>query len=222
MKALIFDIEGTTTDINFVHNILFPFAKKNIESFVRSEQENLAPLIQKIKADNNISSIDEVIALLKKWIDEDKKVKELKDIQGLIWKEGYQKGEYTAHLYPDVIPALNKWKDQGLDLYIYSSGSIQAQKLLFSHTESGDITSLFKGYFDTTSGPKKESQSYKTIASDIDVSPQMITFFTDSPDEAKAASEAELNVIHVNRDGLYDDSKFKMIKSFDKAEVTHE
>jgi enolase-phosphatase E1 len=169
-----------------------------------------------------VSSLDEVIALLKSWIDQDKKVKELKDIQGLIWKEGYAKGEYTAHLYPDVLPSFEKWKNSGIDLYIYSSGSIQAQKLLFSHTEHGDITPLLSGYFDTTTGAKKEFQSYKNIAKQIGIDPKLISFFTDSIDEAHAATDANFNVFHVNRDGLYNDSKFIVIKSFDEARIINE
>lgn len=219
MKALIFDIEGTTTDINFVHNILFPYAKRKIEDFVKNNVSEIADIIDSIKLNNNIETLEEVILLLKTWIDEDKKVKELKDIQGLIWKEGYIQGEYTAHLYSDVIPALENWKELGLKLYIYSSGSVQAQKLLFSHTESGDITSLFSGYFDTTIGPKKEINSYLNISKEIGEQPDSITFFTDSPEEAQAAIDAKFNVIHVNRDGLYNNSKFAVIESFDKARI---
>lgn len=219
MKALIFDIEGTTTDINFVHNILFPYAKRKIEDFVKNNVSEITDIIDSIKLNNNIETLEEVILLLKTWIDEDKKVKELKDIQGLIWKEGYTQGEYTAHLYSDVIPALENWKELGLKLYIYSSGSVQAQKLLFSHTESGDITSLFSGYFDTTIGPKKEINSYLNISKEIGEQPDSITFFTDSPEEAQAAIDAKFNVIHVNRDGLYNNSKFAVIESFDKARI---
>lgn len=222
MKALVFDIEGTTTDINFVHNVLFPYAKKKIDSFVRANQSELASIIDSIKNEYNVSSIDDVISLLKKWIDEDKKVKELKDIQGLIWKEGYEQKEYTAHIYKDVIPALKQWEDAGLDLYIYSSGSIKAQKLLFAHTEAGDITPFFKGYFDTTIGSKKESSSYEKIVREIDADPREITFFTDSVDEVKAATKANLNVIHINRDGLYNDSEFNVAKSFSEVRIENE
>jgi len=222
MKVLLFDIEGTTTDINFVHHILFPYAKKNIATYVKENESQISEIIQKIKENNSVHSIDEVISLLERWIDEDKKVKELKDIQGLIWKEGYATGEYTAHLYDDVIPCLENWKNSGLDLFIYSSGSVQAQKLLFSHTSSGDITPLFNGYFDTKIGAKKESQSYTNISKEINCEPNLITFFTDSPQEAQAATEANLNVIHVNRDGLYNDSKFTLVKSFEDARLISE
>lgn len=219
MKALVFDIEGTTTDINFVHDVLFPFARKRIESFVRANEKELSEIIDSINRENNLSSLDETISLLVKWIDEDKKVKELKEIQGLIWKEGYDKEDYTAHVYSDVIPALKKWKENGLDLFIYSSGSIKAQKLLFSHTEAGDITNFFKGYFDTTIGSKKEPSSYERIAKEIGCNPQEITFFTDNVDEVKAAKSASFNVIHVNRDGLYNDSEFNMAKNFSEVRI---
>lgn len=222
MKALIFDIEGTTTDINFVHNILFPYAKKNIELYVRNNQSKIETILSSIKINYSVDSLNEIIVLLKQWIEEDKKIKELKDLQGLIWDEGYAKGEFTAHLYDDVLPNLKKWKEAGFMLYIYSSGSIKAQKLLFSHTKSGDITHFFSGYFDTGIGSKKESSSYTNISREIDIPPEDITFFTDSVDEAVAAVSASLNIIHVNRDGLYNDSTYQVVKSFSDVGIINE
>lgn len=222
MKALIFDIEGTTTDIHFVHNILFPYAKDKISDFVKEHAPKIEHLLSSIKTNYNVSSENEVIELLKTWINEDKKIKELKEIQGFIWENGYQKGEYKAHLYQDVLPSLEKWKEKGLKLYIYSSGSVHAQKLLFAHTEFGDITSLFSGHFDTTVGGKKQSTSYSNILNKIGYKAQDVAFFTDSPDEVLAAKDAGMRVFHVNRDGLYDESTDNMITSFLEAKVLDE
>lgn len=140
------------------------------------------------------------------WQSEDKKITPLKTLQGLIWREGYDKGELKAHVYPDAVEYLKKWHDIGLTLAVYSSGSIAAQKLLLGNTSAGDLTSLFSAYFDTTTGSKKESESY-TI-------PQEILFLSNSSQELIAASEANLNVCGLNRDVDVNDDEFTYVNNF--------
>jgi len=216
MKAVILDIEGTTTDINFVYNVLFPYAKKALPEFLKNhkDDDSVNSILLNIKSKFNVGSDDEILSLLNEWIETDQKIKELKDLQGLIWIRGYEQKDYISHLYPDVLPQIKKWKESGMKVYIYSSGSIQAQKLLFSHTEYGDVTNLLDGYFDTTIGNKREEKSYANILEHLELAGNEVTFLSDIEAELTAAKSVGINVFHVNRDGLYNDSKYKLITEF--------
>ena len=194
IKAILTDIEGTTSSISFVKDTLFPYARKHLPAFVETHTDD--PAVQHwlheaakeagiIAADRN-----EIIALLQRWIDEDRKSTALKALQGLIWEEGYRGGEYTAHVYPEVVAQLEKWKKQGMDLYVYSSGSVAAQKLFFGYCDGGDVTALFSGYFDTQTGPKRERASYERIANAIGVAPAHVLFLSDVVEELDAARAA--------------------------------
>ena len=155
------------------------------------------------------------IGQLMSWQSEDRKITPLKTLQGLIWQEGYDKGELKAHIYPDSVEYLKKWHETGLTLAVYSSGSIAAQKLLFRNTSMGDLTPLFSAYFDTTTGDKKESRSYTTIANELSVLPQEILFLSDSLQELVAASEADFNVCGLNRETVnVDDDQFTYVNNF--------
>ena len=216
MKAIVLDIEGTTTDINFVHNVLFPYAQNAIPHFLEDNKmdKSVKIIIDKIKKNYHVEKSNEILDLLLHWIKTDQKIKELKELQGLIWQDGYKRGEYVAHLYPDVVPHLKKWKEKGIKLYIYSSGSVLAQKLLFSHTEYGDITPLIDGYFDTNIGSKKEEISYSNIINDLELDANNVTFLSDIEAELSCAHAVGINVFHINRDGLYRESKFNLVGSF--------
>ncbi len=144
------------------------------------------------------------IQALKIWIQEDKKITPLKDLQGLIWEEGFRKGLFKAPLYQDAFEFFLSMKGKGLPIYVYSSGSVQAQKLFFEFSEFGDIRYLFSGFYDTKIGSKKDSESYLKIAADIQVSPEHILFLTDIKDECKASEEAGLLTIQVARETLED------------------
>jgi len=163
IKAIITDIEGTITDIHFVHKVLFPYSLQKMHDFVhhnyRSIEETIAQI--KLKYLSLDSSLDQVIAQLKHWIETDQKISELKTLQGQIWKQGYESGAFTGHIYIDAYQKLKEWYDAGIELYVYSSGSVQAQKLLFKYSDFGDLTPLFINYFDTQVGAKKEMQSYQ-------------------------------------------------------------
>lgn len=158
IKAIVTDIEGTTSSLAFVKEVLFPYARANLADYVRCNiaQEQVKKIVAATGQEINAElDTEQSISQLIQWIDEDKKVTPLKSLQGLIWEAGYQQGDFKGHIYPDAVENLKKWKAKGLDLYVYSSGSVQAQKLLFAHTDYGDLTPLFSGYFDTLIGGKK-------------------------------------------------------------------
>ena len=220
LKDILTDIEGTTTDISFVHDVLFPYSAKHLSAWVRNHLElpitqDILQQVREITGKSNLD-VNGCINQLMTWQAEDQKITPLKTLQGLIWQEGYDKGELKAHLYADAVEYLQKWYDAGLTLAIYSSGSIAAQKLLFGNTLVGDLTSLFSAYFDTTTGSKKESQSYVAIADKLSVLPQEILFLSDSLKELVAANEASLNVCGLNRDAVDVDSEFDYVNSFEE------
>jgi len=156
IRAIITDIEGTTSDIRFVHNVLFPFARENLPGFIAANQHQpaVAQALDDLRAevDRPQASSEELVEVLFGFMDQDRKSTALKALQGMIWRAGYENGSFTGHLYDDVLPALKRWQQQGIALYVYSSGSVAAQKLLFGYSDAGDITGLFSGYFDTHVG----------------------------------------------------------------------
>jgi enolase-phosphatase E1 len=185
--AIITDIEGTTTPIAFVHRVLFPYARARMGAFVASGHAALADVPEP------------KLATLLGWMDRDEKITALKTIQGILWEAGYGAGDITAELYDDVPLALRRWARAGLRLFVYSSGSIAAQKLLFAHTPAGDLTPLFQAYFDTTTGPKRESASYATIAKGIGLPGAEILFLSDVEAELGAAAAAGLQTCQLVR-----------------------
>jgi enolase-phosphatase E1 len=204
-QAILTDIEGTTTSISFVHDVLFPYAKERVREFVLKNRDDVAvaQIIDEVKkmALPPQAGIDEVIATFQQWMEEDRKITPLKSLQGMMWKEGYEKGEFLGHVYPDAWEQLMLWKKEGISLYVYSSGSKPSQKLLFGHTGYGDLTSLFSGYFDTKMGGKKEASSYRAIAKQLGLEPQEILFLSDSLDELNAARSAGMGTILLCREG---------------------
>ncbi|BAY83022.1 2,3-diketo-5-methylthio-1-phosphopentane phosphatase [Calothrix parasitica NIES-267] len=223
LKVILTDIEGTTTDISFVRDVLFPYSAKHLAAWVRNNLELpvTQDILQQVREFSEKSNLDVegCISQLINWQSEDKKITPLKSLQGLIWQEGYDKGELKAHIYPDAVEYLKKWHDIGLTLAVYSSGSIAAQKLLFRNTPVGDLTPLFSGYFDTNTGSKKESQSYTAIANEFSVLPQEILFLSDSPQELIAASAANFNVCGLNREAVnVDNDKFTYVNNFSQIQ----
>jgi len=194
IKAILTDIEGTTSSISFVKDVLFPYARKRLPAFLTTHADKPEVrhwLHEAAKEAGLISaSQSELIALLQRWIDEDRKATPLKALQGMIWDEGYRNGDYRAHIYPEVPAKLRVWKDQGLELYVYSSGSVAAQKLFFAFSEAGDLTPLFSGYFDTETGPKRDANSYRSIAIAIGMPANEVLFLSDVVEELDAAQAA--------------------------------
>ena len=202
-KAILLDIEGTTSSISFVYDVMFPYVRRELNGFLEKNwgsddlnstsdliaqdagHENLASW-QPNAADQQQAIHDEVIRLM----DNDVKATGLKSLQGAIWKDGFEGGEMKAHVYDDVPPALSAWNEQGIDVRIYSSGSVKAQLLFFGHTVSGNLLPCFRGHYDTTTGPKRESKSYSRIAEDMALPSNEILFLSDVVEELNAAKEA--------------------------------
>jgi len=218
VQAVVTDIEGTTSSISFVKEVLFPYAAAHMASFLheRWDAPEVQEQIRALTADTGeeVATADDADRILQQWIREDRKATPLKALQGMIWKAGYQSGAYTAHLYPDTAPALQRWHDAGLPLYVYSSGSIAAQKLFFGYSDAGDLTPLFSGYFDTTTGMKQETDSYRKIAQAIGVPASEIVFLSDIEGELNAAREAGFLTVLLDRDGKAPASSHQCVKSF--------
>lgn len=193
IQAILTDIEGTTSSIAFVKDVLFPYARARMATFIAEHgtEPEVASLIAETCTIAGISLDPEAAAVqLVAWIDEDRKAAPLKALQGMIWEEGYRRGDFHGHIYEDAVRKLRDWQAAGLALYVFSSGSVQAQKLLFAHTEFGDLTPLFSGYFDTRTGPKQVADAYREIARQIDVAPENVLFLSDIGAELAAARAA--------------------------------
>ncbi|MED5464608.1 MAG: acireductone synthase [Myxococcota bacterium] len=203
IRVILTDIEGTTSSISFVHEVLFPYAKRELRAFVEANahepvvQEQLK-LAQVLAACDN--TVDATVEALLGWIDEDRKATPLKALQGLIWEAGYQSGELKGHLYEDAHACLRGWYEAGMRLYVFSSGSIQAQKLLFGYSDYGDLAPLFSGNFDTTIGNKKDADAYVRIAEAIGVPSESILFLSDVGAELDAARASGMATVQLVRD----------------------
>ena len=212
-KCVLLDIEGTVSDIRFVYDVMFPFAKNEMHAFLRDNwsSDRVQDAIQTVATDAGISNIDTWLGSswqttstpgldrLAKHLDElmakDSKSTGLKQLQGMVWQSGFETGMIQAELFADVVPSLHEWRDAGLDIRIYSSGSILAQTMFFKHTVLGDLSSFFSAHYDTTIGGKKESASYTKIAADSQFEPSEIVFVTDIYEELVAAQQAGLQVV---------------------------
>ena len=190
IRAILTDIEGTTSSISFVTETLFPYARLRMADYVAAHPETMVDVPG-----------DDPLATLLGWMDVDAKETPLKTLQGLIWAEGYADGTLRGHVYPDAVAGLRRWHVAGLAHYVFSSGSIAAQKLIFGHSIAGDLTPLFSGYFDTTTGPKRQAASYAKIADAIGLSADDILFLSDTPAEIAAAREAGMTALLIDRDG---------------------
>jgi enolase-phosphatase E1 len=193
IAAIVTDIEGTTSSIDFVHHELFPYARREIAGFVRAHATEDAVRSALAEVDGlagRTLSLDERIALLQQWSDEDRKATPLKSLQGMIWEVGYASGELRGHVYDDVPPALRRWHARGIRLAVYSSGSEQAQRLIFGHSTGGDLTPLFERYFDTRIGAKRDATSYQAIAEKLALPASQILFLSDVAAELDAARTA--------------------------------
>ncbi len=211
VRGVLLDIEGTTTPISFVYDVLFPFAEARLEAACAraASEPRLAAAVERLAEEFRAEPAGAVGDLdfgdgapYARWLmARDRKSTGLKALQGLIWEDGYRDGSLRAEVYPDVPPALEAWWRAGLRLRIYSSGSVLAQKLLFGHTDHGDLTPRFEGYHDTTTGPKREADSYRRIASDYSLPPAAVLFLSDVTEELDAAAAAGLRTALIARPG---------------------
>ena len=197
IRAILTDIEGTTSSIAFVAETLFPYARAALPAYIAAHARALEPLLDAVRA----AEPGDPVATLQRWIDEDRKATALKTIQGRIWAEGYADGAFKGHVYPDAAQALRAWREAGYRLYVYSSGSVEAQQLIFRHSDQGDLEPLFSGWFDTTTGAKRERDSYARIAGTIGEAPGAILFLSDVQAELDAAAAAGLRTVLVDRGG---------------------
>ncbi|MGH8431299.1 MAG: acireductone synthase [Solimonas sp.] len=203
IKAIVTDIEGTTSSIDFVHQSLFPYARQHMRAFLRAQAGNDA--VQQLLAEveqieNRDLSLGEAADVLDRWIAEDRKLTPLKALQGMIWRQGYEAGELKGHVYPDTAPALRRWHAEGRRLYVYSSGSEEAQRLIFGHSDAGDLRPLFSGYFDTRIGGKREVASYRGILQQIGLPGAEVLFLSDIAEELDAAQAAGMKTCQLLRD----------------------
>lgn len=218
VQVILLDIEGTTTPLDFVQQTLFPYARRRLRAYLTERgsdpqvQAELANLRAEHAADvreqlhpppwpDGAQALDGAVAYLDYLMESDRKSTPLKSLQGKIWAAGYQAGELQSVVFEDVPGALQRWRNQQRRIYIYSSGSVLAQRLLFAHTAAGDLTSLIDGYFDTSIGGKKEAASYGRIAQALQVNPAEMLFISDVSAELEAAHHAGLQTLLSLRPG---------------------
>lgn len=196
--AILLDIEGTVAPISFVHEVLFPYARARLGSFLAAsadEPDIAAALVELNAMMPGAPPVQTLLALM----DRDAKITPLKLIQGRIWAQGYTEGSLISQFYPDVVPMLRAWRHAGIRLAVYSSGSREAQRLLFGHAPEGDLTPLFDGFYDTEVGGKREAASYAGIARAFATPPGHLLFLSDVEAELAAAAAAGLTVCQIVR-----------------------
>ncbi|KEF32793.1 2,3-diketo-5-methylthiopentyl-1-phosphate enolase-phosphatase [Marinobacter nitratireducens] len=206
IRVILTDIEGTTSSISFVHDVLFPYASEHLPGYVRDQHETNPAVAEQLAAVAERSGvsrddIEGLVEVLQTWIREDRKETPLKALQGMVWEQGYHQGELKGHIYDDAADYLQRWHDRGLRLFVYSSGSVKAQQLIFGHTTVGDFTPCFSGYFDTRIGGKKEADSYRNILGELGVEASTVLFLSDVEAELAAAEEAGMRTAWLVRDG---------------------
>jgi enolase-phosphatase E1 len=229
MKAILLDIEGTTTPIDFVHKTLFPYAETHIGRYVADNFADIQSEVAELKTERagdtlyeatfDETSPESVAAYLKFLIDIDKKSTPLKSLQGKIWQQGYNAGELQGEVFADVPTAFERWQAAGKKIAIYSSGSVLAQKLIFGKSTAGDLTKFIAAYFDTTTGAKRDNKSYEKIAEELKIAPAEITFISDIPAELDAARTAGMSTALSLRDGnepLTEEPTHRIIQTFDE------
>jgi len=213
-KAVLLDIEGTTTPVAFVFDVLFPYARNHLKDYLAQnfKTPDMQSMLQTLRKehetdvvkwaepphwDNTSESAEmRTVTLYLLWLmDKDRKSPALKRLQGKIWEGGYRSKALQGEVYPDVPPALKRWTERGLQVYIYSSGSVLAQKLLFGNLKDGDLIRYFRGFFDTRMGPKNAPESYRKIAKETRHAPKEILFISDQEKELKAARQSGLHTL---------------------------
>jgi enolase-phosphatase E1 len=225
MKFILMDVEGTTTSISFVHETLFPYAKEKLPAFLEGQSGNeevsrlLDTVVETVKEENAEDlPRNKCSKILLKWIEEDRKHPALKSLQGLIWEAGYTDGSLKGHLYADVSNKFLEWSNRGYLLGIYSSGSVKAQKLLFSHSTAGDLTPFLKFHFDTEVGQKREEKSYQNIVDALGGVAENILFLSDIAEELDAAKVSGIKTCQVCRDGEIPNAGHPQVIDFNQVE----
>lgn len=219
-QAVLCDIEGTIGSIAFVRDTLFPYAAEHLPRFIwryRDEPEVVEQLDQVAQSSYvDRKDPDALIRKLLLWMERDRKDPPLKAIQGMIWVNGYRQGELKGHVYDDAFRNLNEWRERGIALHIFSSGSVQAQKLYFRYSDHGDMRPLFTGWFDTRTGTKQTPTAYENIVSLLGLSPDSVLFLSDVPAELDAARQAGLDTTWIRRP---QDTPEELLNAFSSHEV---
>jgi enolase-phosphatase E1 len=235
IRVILLDIEGTTTGVEFVYQVLFPYARNHLRKFVYQQPEAIASEIEALRNEHRIdtqqgldppsgadgpgdSTLPSMVAYVEWLMDRDRKSPALKSLQGKIWQQGYRNGELHSHVYPDVPVAFARWSSQQRDICIFSSGSILAQKLLFAHTTAGDLTPFIREYFDTSTGAKTAEQSYRQITTALKVPSSEVLFLSDTLKELDAADLAGVQTAWCIRSARHqpEDSNHPVTRTFDE------
>ena len=206
MKTILTDIEGTTSSISFVKDVLFPYARQALPGFVAAHgrEPEVRRWLDAVATEIGGACQDDlVVETLQGWIDADRKHTALKALQGMVWKDGYGRADFRAHIYPDAADALRRWHAAGHSMSVYSSGSVPAQKLFFGNSAAGDLQPLFSHWFDTEVGGKREADSYRRIVAALGVPAGEIVFLSDVVEELDAAREAGMDTVLVDRRADY-------------------
>ncbi|ABE53374.1 2,3-diketo-5-methylthio-1-phosphopentane phosphatase [Shewanella denitrificans OS217] len=218
IKAIVVDTAGTTTDLNFIQDVLFPYSHQVMASFLAQNQQQV--LVESCINDvrdialEPSATVARVAEILQIWITEDRKLAPLKTLQGLIWKQGYSSLAFQGQIYPDFIEAISRYRQQGVAIYSFSSGSVEAQKLLFSHSEVGDLTPMFSGHFDMRMGNKLDKQAYLNIHNTLGLPPKQILFVSDTQEELTAAQAAGMMTCLMSRGDAFAPTEHKQVGSF--------
>jgi len=224
-RGILLDIEGTTSSIAFVHQVLFPYARQEMRAFLEAhgEDEHLRHAMTQIATEEGRApDLEGALEAIFAKMDRDEKSTALKDLQGHVWEAGYRAGKLHAHVYPDVPAALSRWNADALDVRIFSSGSVLAQRLFFGHTVAGDLLPWLRGHYDTATGPKRASESYVSIAQAFGLAPAEIVYFSDIAEELEAARSAGFQAVLVERPGngpVPVDFDAPRIHSFDQVRI---
>ncbi|BCA56292.1 enolase-phosphatase E1 [Nitrospira sp. KM1] len=227
IRRVLMDIEGTIVPISFVRDVLFPYAQRRMSSFLHEQREDpavrhWAALCQDTVAKEQGArpGYDDLSDVLRLWMEEDRKHTGLKGLQGMVWEEGYLTKAFVPHLYDDVLPTIESWRGNGLELALYSSGSQQAQRLFIAHTSQGDLTHMFSRFFDTRVGPKADAQSYSRIAEQLAVPPETVLYLSDVIAELDAASAAGMKTVHIVRPGTQTGSHRPIASTFRDVKIS--
>ena len=207
IQWILTDIEGTTTEVSFVYDTLFPYFRMHMDQWRMEDSDPMNDVLEQTRVlvleeqSINLTSKEALFDQLRQWSIEDRKVTPLKTFQGMVWEQGFKSGAIKGHMYPDVKPALERWTDMGIQLAIFSSGSIAAQKQLFGFSIEGDLTPYFSAYFDTTTGMKRDEKTYQLILQQLNTPANNVLFLSDIHQELEAAHAAGLRTVQLVRPG---------------------
>jgi len=207
VQWILTDIEGTTTEVSFVYDILFPYFRSHMDEWKTVESDQMNQVLEQTRVlvleeqSINLSNREAIFDQLRQWSIEDRKITPLKTFQGMVWEQGFKSGAIKGHMYPDVKPALERWAEMGMKLAIFSSGSIAAQKQLFGFSTEGDLSPYFSAYFDTTTGMKRDEKTYHLIVQQLHTSANSVLFLSDIPQELDAANAAGMRTLQLVRPG---------------------